>query len=237
VGELPQNLDPYDPDREAAAAESETEPFVIGIAIVAAHELVRDHDVAPQADTNAPPRIACGLKKRYRSHREAKNDQAAKRRPVIGPVVCHEENLERAKGLEPSTPTLARSCSTTELHPHPRWRRTRAVNGRPMPNADRECNSPHAVRCRADQPISSTMAANRTETPPNGVCRPVRRPDVRPPAQRQAIRALIPCRLPNPARQYAPHPIDGPLAGVDGHRPPRRGSIIRPPMTHPASAD
>src|SRR4051812_14799048 len=31
----------------------------------------------------------------------------------------HLENLERAKGLEPSTPTLARSCSTTELHPHP----------------------------------------------------------------------------------------------------------------------
>ena len=30
-----------------------------------------------------------------------------------------QENLERAKGLEPSTPTLARSCSTTELHPHP----------------------------------------------------------------------------------------------------------------------
>src|SRR5215813_3100994 len=28
--------------------------------------------------------------------------------------------LERAKGLEPSTPTLARSCSTTELHPHPK---------------------------------------------------------------------------------------------------------------------
>jgi hypothetical protein len=30
------------------------------------------------------------------------------------------EVLERAKGLEPSTPTLARSCSTTELHPHPK---------------------------------------------------------------------------------------------------------------------
>jgi hypothetical protein len=29
------------------------------------------------------------------------------------------ENLERAKGFEPSTPTLARSCSTPELHPHP----------------------------------------------------------------------------------------------------------------------
>ena len=40
------------------------------------------------------------------------------------------ENLERAKGFEPSTPTLARSCSTTELHPHPMtWRRLRADNG------------------------------------------------------------------------------------------------------------
>jgi hypothetical protein len=26
--------------------------------------------------------------------------------------------LERAKGFEPSTPTLARLCSTPELHPH-----------------------------------------------------------------------------------------------------------------------
>jgi hypothetical protein len=50
-------------------------------------------------------------------------------------------NLERAKGLEPSTPTLARSCSTTELHPHPRWRRSLADNGRPMPNALHECNT------------------------------------------------------------------------------------------------
>jgi hypothetical protein len=29
-------------------------------------------------------------------------------------------SLERAKGFEPSTPTLARLCSTPELHPHPR---------------------------------------------------------------------------------------------------------------------
>jgi hypothetical protein len=28
--------------------------------------------------------------------------------------------LERAKGFEPSTPTLARLCSTPELHPHPK---------------------------------------------------------------------------------------------------------------------
>ena len=27
------------------------------------------------------------------------------------------EDLERVKGFEPSTPTLARLCSTTELHP------------------------------------------------------------------------------------------------------------------------
>ena len=34
-------------------------------------------------------------------------------------ALCCYGSLERAKGLEPSTPTLARSCSTTELHPHP----------------------------------------------------------------------------------------------------------------------
>src|SRR3954470_17789493 len=36
------------------------------------------------------------------------------------------KKLERAKGFEPSTPTLARSCSTPELHPHPN-----SVNQRP----------------------------------------------------------------------------------------------------------
>ena len=48
--------------------------------------------------------------------------------PVSGPSSNSAilEFLERAKGLEPSTPTLARSCSTTELHPHPKdCRRTR----------------------------------------------------------------------------------------------------------------
>src|SRR4029079_1305446 len=35
--------------------------------------------------------------------------------------------LERAKGFEPSTPTLARLCSTPELHPHPREVRTAAA--------------------------------------------------------------------------------------------------------------
>src|ERR1700733_14060116 len=34
--------------------------------------------------------------------------------------VAEKEELERAKGFEPSTPTLARLCSTPELHPHPR---------------------------------------------------------------------------------------------------------------------
>src|SRR3569833_3259929 len=36
--------------------------------------------------------------------------------PIEAP---RERRLERAKGFEPSTPTLARSCSTPELHPHP----------------------------------------------------------------------------------------------------------------------
>ena len=34
--------------------------------------------------------------------------------------ILNREFLERAKGFEPSTPTLARSCSTPELHPHHR---------------------------------------------------------------------------------------------------------------------
>src|SRR6516225_2117668 len=36
--------------------------------------------------------------------------------PVLNRSV---RELERAKGFEPSTPTLARLCSTPELHPHP----------------------------------------------------------------------------------------------------------------------
>ena len=32
-------------------------------------------------------------------------------------MVIALEKLERAKGFEPSTPTLARSCSTPELRP------------------------------------------------------------------------------------------------------------------------
>lgn len=63
-----------------------------------------------------PPRIE---KPGYRPHRRHTT------KPPDGGLVVEicalpiRENLERAKGLEPSTPTLARSCSTTELHPHP----------------------------------------------------------------------------------------------------------------------
>ena len=40
------------------------------------------------------------------------------------PVSDNRRSLERAKGFEPSTPTLARLCSTPELHPHPRTPRS-----------------------------------------------------------------------------------------------------------------
>src|SRR5260370_1947325 len=57
------------------------------------------------------------------------NNKAAGRRLVVELSLCHQKILERAKGFEPSTPTLARSCSTTELHPHPRdWRRSLTGN-------------------------------------------------------------------------------------------------------------
>src|SRR3984957_10690381 len=47
-----------------------------------------------------------------------KTEKPACRRAFV--KLCRfTRSLERAKGLEPSTPTLARSCSTTELHPHP----------------------------------------------------------------------------------------------------------------------
>src|SRR5262249_17540159 len=43
--------------------------------------------------------------------------------PVIEPVWARQLNLlislERARGFEPPTPTLARLCSTPELHPRP----------------------------------------------------------------------------------------------------------------------
>ena len=46
------------------------------------------------------------------------------RYPRRKPVLANRSKclilLERAKGFEPSTPTLARLCSTPELHPHPR---------------------------------------------------------------------------------------------------------------------
>ena len=52
------------------------------------------------------------------------------------------KNLERAKGFEPSTPTLARSCSTPELHPRPTPGRAtiRPDERAPMPNGARLCN-------------------------------------------------------------------------------------------------
>ena len=44
-----------------------------------------------------------------------------------GRIEKANEELERAMGFEPTTPTLARLCSTPELHPHPREVRTAAA--------------------------------------------------------------------------------------------------------------
>jgi hypothetical protein len=48
--------------------------------------------------------------------------------------------LERAKGFEPSTPTLARLCSTPELHPHPILPGEAGLGGRSMPQTGAGCN-------------------------------------------------------------------------------------------------
>jgi hypothetical protein len=59
------------------------------------------------------PNAPCGLSA----------DRPTKRRNRLSAALCKLLKflsfLERAKGFEPSTPTLARLCSTTELHPHP----------------------------------------------------------------------------------------------------------------------
>src|SRR3954452_24550530 len=61
------------------------------------------------------------------------------------PLGASWRNLERAKGFEPSTPTLARLCSTPELHPRSAarspgktlaMRRCEALH---LPHAKRDC--------------------------------------------------------------------------------------------------
>src|SRR5262249_27615283 len=69
--------------------------------------------------------------------------------------------LERAKGFEPSTPTLARSCSTPELHPRPKSGR---ANGRPderapMPKGRNLCNHPARGFIRAPCPLVARSPA------------------------------------------------------------------------------
>jgi hypothetical protein len=72
--------------------------------------------------------------------RIAQNEKPACQRAFV--KLCQiREHLERAKGLEPSTPTLARSCSTTELHPRPKELAAMTpTTGRAMPKAAHECN-------------------------------------------------------------------------------------------------
>ena len=65
------------------------------------------------------------------------------------------KKLERAKGLEPSTPTLARSCSTTELHPHP------------MPAIARRQRQSYA-KCGPRMQQQATRARNRPDIRPIG---------------------------------------------------------------------
>jgi hypothetical protein len=106
--------------------------------------------------------------------RIAQNEKPACQRAFV--KLCQiREHLERAKGLEPSTPTLARSCSTTELHPRPKeLAAVTPTTGRAMPKAARECNSRRAVwsatgglnwpenhRFTGQTPVSAGFAGNR----------------------------------------------------------------------------
>src|ERR1700716_1814505 len=77
-----------------------------------------------------------------------------------------QENLERAKGLEPSTPTLARSCSTTELHPHPRdWRRSLTGNAQSYAKCGPRMQQPaHDLRSGRIARYRELLRVNQPET-------------------------------------------------------------------------
>src|SRR5690349_3050674 len=83
----------------------------------------------------------------------------------------NRRSLERAKGLEPSTPTLARSCSTTELHPHPKvlataTRRQRLSYAKCAPRMQQFEDSPVSENCRSRDGPAVDLAENRVKTPP-----------------------------------------------------------------------
>ena len=53
------------------------------------------------------------------------------------------KDMERAKGFEPSTPTLARLCSTPELRPLWRWRGQSVLRGSRAVNSGLNALQPH----------------------------------------------------------------------------------------------
>ena len=73
--------------------------------------------------------------------------QKAPEDPTLACFSSLEKCLERAKGFEPSTPTLARLCSTPELHPHPRHPRRSAWPGF-CPKAFRMASGSMKIFCR-----------------------------------------------------------------------------------------
>src|ERR1700716_1107119 len=87
------------------------------------------------------------------------NGRRTKKPPGGGLSLDHcfatQKILERAKGFEPSTPTLARSCSTTELHPHPRdWRRSLTGNAQSYAKCGPRMQQPARSLNRPNSPIS-----------------------------------------------------------------------------------
>src|SRR6185437_2987502 len=143
------------------------------------------------------------------------------------------DHLERAKGFEPSTPTLARLCSTTELHPRPiRLASTGALR---MPNGPKLCNifdgftlsvSPDDSRITTSSPrphtswpLSAYFLSARLFHPPN---------ETLPAYHARYTRRSI--RLPRQARHRAP---DGPAPAAvpsAAEPSPARADRGRPPQ-------
>src|ERR1700730_13247172 len=113
-------------------AETLMKRAVSAKAVSAPTTWVRTHHIEPCADASGPPR---GDQSATRSQ----GGGGRRARPCLRrfPPASLPFNatapfranplfyLERARGFEPPTPTLARLCSTPELHPHRVWRSLR----------------------------------------------------------------------------------------------------------------
>ena len=105
------------------------------------------------------------------------------------------KSLERAKGFEPSTPTLARLCSTPELRPRPPGAITGsdAYHMQGVRVAQGSCTAiPGAASCRDARTPDARRAVRRVSTRSASRTRPIRHPPVFTVEEAKSLRGTLP---------------------------------------------